>query len=314
MGTAIFSLHPIKTITSGEGGVLVTDDEAFGENIRRLRFHGLGVDAWERGQQGRSPQAEVLEPGFKYNLPDMKRRHSALSQFHRLDEFIDRRRDLALRYRERLASIPGLTPLGDAETTGRHAWHLFIVRVDPETAGVDRADFMAALKSKKHRQPESTSARFIPRSGSWITRIDGEEPISRTPNGNSDRICFPSAVPRHVRCRRRRRRRGDPWTPFPSSSGVSGMSEVPSPWSFPSTNEIENLDALLERVVSTCEKLPNPWEVILVGRRKPRWFFGPSRSRRRTLRRPPPRHHPESKTTASTPRSSAASATPAVTS
>ncbi|MHC4247213.1 MAG: aminotransferase class I/II-fold pyridoxal phosphate-dependent enzyme, partial [Planctomycetota bacterium] len=125
-GTAIFSLHPIKNITSGEGGVLVTDDAEFGDRVRRLRFHGLGVDAWERGQQGRSPQAEVLEPGFKYNLPDM---NAVLghSQFKRLDGFIDRRRDLALRYRERLAGIPGILPLGDSPETDRHAWHLFIV-------------------------------------------------------------------------------------------------------------------------------------------------------------------------------------------
>lgn len=146
-GTAIFSLHPIKNITSGEGGVLVTDDAEFGDRVRRLRFHGLGVDAWERGQQGRSPQAEVLEPGFKYNLPDM---NAVLghSQFKRLDAFIDRRRELAHRYRERLADVPGILPLGDAAETDRHAWHLFIVRVDPATAGIDRERFMGELKSR----------------------------------------------------------------------------------------------------------------------------------------------------------------------
>jgi UDP-4-amino-4-deoxy-L-arabinose-oxoglutarate aminotransferase len=146
-GTTIFSLHPIKTITSGEGGVLVTDDPEFGDRIRRLRFHGLGVDAWQRGQQGRSPQAEVLEPGFKYNLPDM---NAVLghSQFKRLDSFIERRTSLAMRYQEQLSSIPGITPLGEANSTAKHSWHLFIVRVDESEAGIDRAGFMDALKTR----------------------------------------------------------------------------------------------------------------------------------------------------------------------
>lgn len=186
-GTAIFSLHPIKNITSGEGGVLVTDDAEFGDRVRRLRFHGLGVDAWERGQQGRSPQAEVLEPGFKYNLPDM---NAVLghSQFKRLDGFIDRRRDLALRYRERLAGIPGILPLGDSPETDRHAWHLFIVRVDPDAAGIDREGFMAALKSRNigtgiHFRAAHGQRWFVDHPDRW--RADD---LSNT-EWNSERIC-----------------------------------------------------------------------------------------------------------------------------
>ncbi len=69
-GTAIFSFHPIKNITTGEGGMFCTDDGKLAEKIRQLRFHGLGVDAFDRETQGRAPQAEVLTPGYKYNLPD----------------------------------------------------------------------------------------------------------------------------------------------------------------------------------------------------------------------------------------------------
>ena len=186
-GTAIFSLHPIKNITSGEGGVLVTDDAEFGDRVRRLRFHGLGVDAWERGQQGRSPQAEVLEPGFKYNLPDM---NAVLghSQFKRLDGFIDRRRDLALRYRERLAGIPGVLPLGDSDETDRHAWHLFIVRVDPDAAGIDREGFMAALKARNI----GTGIHFRAAHGQrWFVDHPDRWRSADLPNTewNSERIC-----------------------------------------------------------------------------------------------------------------------------
>ncbi|MCH2152753.1 MAG: UDP-4-amino-4-deoxy-L-arabinose aminotransferase [Phycisphaerales bacterium] len=142
-GHAIFSLHPIKNITTGEGGVLVTDDEELGATVRRLRFHGLGAEAWDRNQQGRSPQVEVQSPGFKYNLPDMNAT-LGVTQLKRLDQFIDRRREIAERY---LNSLPkGIRPLGIPQWSHRHAWHLFVVRVDEAQAGLDRDAFMAALK------------------------------------------------------------------------------------------------------------------------------------------------------------------------
>lgn len=144
-GTAIFSLHPIKNVTTGEGGVLVTDDEELAERCRRLRFHGLGADTYGRERAGRAPQAEVLEPGFKYNLPDL---NAALgvAQMGRLDELLERRAWLARRYRRRLENLPGLLPLRVPEWTSRHAWHLFVVRLDPMVAAVSRAQFMQALK------------------------------------------------------------------------------------------------------------------------------------------------------------------------
>src|SRR5690606_24820540 len=65
-GTAIFSFHPIKNMTTGEGGLIVTDSDELAARVRRLRFHGLGADAYQREAQGRAPQAEVQEPGYKY--------------------------------------------------------------------------------------------------------------------------------------------------------------------------------------------------------------------------------------------------------
>ena len=168
-GTAIFSMHPIKPTTSGEGGVLVTDDSELGGRIRRLRFHGLGVDAWQRGQQGRSPQAEVLEPGFKYNLPDMNA-VLGLRQFARLDEFIERRTVLAERYRSRLSDVPGVRPLGDADSTRRHSWHLFIVRIEGDAT--DRDSFMTVLKQRNigsgvHFRPIHTQAWYAANTDRW---------------------------------------------------------------------------------------------------------------------------------------------------
>jgi len=146
-GTAVFSLHPIKNITTGEGGVVCTEDLELAERVRRLRFHGLGADAYDRDSQGRAPQSEVIEPGFKYNLPDM---NAALGvvQLQRLEEFIAKRAELAAAYQERLAEVAGVLPLALPSWPQRHAWHLFIVRVDTDRVGITRDEFMLALKER----------------------------------------------------------------------------------------------------------------------------------------------------------------------
>ncbi len=146
-GTAIFSFHPIKNMTTGEGGMFCTDDPALLDRVRRLKFHGLGVDAYDRRQQGRSPQAEVIEPGYKYNMTDIS---AALGtgQLGRLDSFIARRTELARYYRERLATVDELLPLAMPAWEQRHAWHLFIVRLDIDRAGISRNSFMAELQKK----------------------------------------------------------------------------------------------------------------------------------------------------------------------
>ncbi len=146
-GTTIFSFHPIKNITCGEGGMFCSDDAGLTDRIRRLKFHGLGVDAYDRAMQGRSPQAEVLEPGFKYNLTDMAS-ILGLNQLTRLDEFIAKREMLARYYLESLADIDEILPLKTPSYALRHAWHLFIVRLDTNQAGMDRDTFMLKLKEK----------------------------------------------------------------------------------------------------------------------------------------------------------------------
>jgi len=146
-GTAIFSFHPIKNITTGEGGMFCSDDENLLERVRRLKFHGLGVDAYDRHTQGRSPQAEVLEPGYKYNMTDISA-VLGLRQLARLDMLNARRTELAMEYRERLAQIEELIPLSDPPYPIKHAWHLFIVRLDIDKAGLTRDEFMKRLKQR----------------------------------------------------------------------------------------------------------------------------------------------------------------------
>ncbi|WP_273863200.1 aminotransferase class I/II-fold pyridoxal phosphate-dependent enzyme, partial [Pseudomonas sp. LA5] len=132
-GTAIFSFHAIKNLTCAEGGMLVTDDATLAERVRRLKFHGLAVDAFDRHALGRKPQAQVQEPGFKYNLSDI---HAALAlvQLDRLGDINSRRRLLAQAYTQRLAHLP-VAPLSLPDYAQTHAWHLYILRICPERCG-----------------------------------------------------------------------------------------------------------------------------------------------------------------------------------
>jgi len=146
-GTAIFSFHPIKNITTGEGGMFCSDDDELTARIRRLKFHGLGVDAYDRDTQGRSPQAEVLEPGYKYNMTDVAA-VLGIGQLARLDKFNAKRTELVKLYRALLADIDEVMPLVEPPYSIEHAHHLFIVRLDIDKAGMSRDDFMQALKAR----------------------------------------------------------------------------------------------------------------------------------------------------------------------
>ncbi len=146
-GTAIFSFHPIKNITTGEGGMFCSDNDELLKRIQRLKFHGLGVDAFDRQTQGRAPQAEVQEPGYKYNLPDILAA-LGIKQLQRISEINQKRTDLAMYYRQRLSEIEEVLPLSDPAYPIRHCWHLFIVRLDTKKAGLTRDEFMGELKKR----------------------------------------------------------------------------------------------------------------------------------------------------------------------
>lgn len=146
-GTVIFSFHPIKNITSGEGGMVCSDDSELLARVRSLKFHGLGVDAYDRSSQGRSPQAQVFEPGYKYNLPDMLA-VLGVKQLERVDVFNKRRAEMAACYHELLQDIDEITPLTIPEYPHVHSWHLFIVRVQNGKNKSGRDQFMKGLKQR----------------------------------------------------------------------------------------------------------------------------------------------------------------------
>lgn len=145
-GTAIFSFHAIKNVTCAEGGLIVTDDEQLARELRKLKFHGLGVDAYDRQTWGRAPQAEVLTPGYKYNLTDINAA-MALVQLDKLETLNRRRASIAHTYQQALADLP-FQPLSLPSWPHIHAWHLFIIRTDEDLCGISRDALMEELKNQ----------------------------------------------------------------------------------------------------------------------------------------------------------------------
>lgn len=137
---AIFSFHPIKNITSGEGGMITHSDEKLERQLRLLRFHGIERDAWKRYGKGGNPEYDIHQPGFKYNLPDMQAA-LGLAQLSRLNEINCRRAEIAALYRAGLKDSAGLELPGIPEYPHVHAWHLFIIKV----LSMDRGLFMERL-------------------------------------------------------------------------------------------------------------------------------------------------------------------------
>jgi dTDP-4-amino-4,6-dideoxygalactose transaminase len=140
-GIAAFSFHPIKNITTGEGGMLATGDDEIARRVRLFRFHGVARDAWKAYGAAASARYDTVLAGFKYNLTDLAAA-IGIHQLRKLDGFIARRSEIAGRYLRGLAGIPGLVLPEPPPYPHRHAWHLFPIRVE----GRDR--FMAALREE----------------------------------------------------------------------------------------------------------------------------------------------------------------------
>ena len=144
---AMFSLHPIKNVTTGEGGFVTTDDDELARKIRLYRFHGVNRDSWSRGRGGAAGY-DIEMPGFKYNLTDIQSA-IGLGQLSRLEGFIARRAELAARYLKQFDGMDEIRPCAaDAGYPLRHAWNMFTILVDPDRLTIDRFEFMDALKAE----------------------------------------------------------------------------------------------------------------------------------------------------------------------
>lgn len=152
----VFSFYANKTMTTGEGGMVVTRDAEIAKRIKIMRIHGISRDAFDRFVS-KTPAwfYEVVAPGFKYNLTDIA---SALGihQLRKIDRFLERRQQLAKRYFEELADLPLVLP-ADAVDGGVHAWHLFVVRLR-EDARLGRDELIQKLSD----HGIGTSVHYIP--------------------------------------------------------------------------------------------------------------------------------------------------------
>jgi UDP-4-amino-4,6-dideoxy-N-acetyl-beta-L-altrosamine transaminase len=192
---ATFSFHPVKTIATGEGGMVTTNDPALAERLRTMRSHGMvrpaGADPW---------WYEMPEPGFNYRLPDILCA-LGLSQLKKLPRFAARRRALAQAYE---AALEPLAPV--VNIAARPAWsdpvlHLMCVLIDFEAAGVTRREVVERLRDHGvgtqvhyipvHRQPyyaERYGALELPGAEAWYARCLSLPLYPRMADGDVGRV------------------------------------------------------------------------------------------------------------------------------
>lgn len=141
----IFSLHPVKAMTTGEGGMVTTDSKEFADALRRFRNHGVSTDHFERERRG-SWYYEMVELGYNYRASDIQCA-LGLSQLDRLAGWVERRRAIARRYDLAFAELSGIRPLR-VDSDVDHAYHLYVVRLNGVGPNADRGRVFAALRAE----------------------------------------------------------------------------------------------------------------------------------------------------------------------
>jgi len=143
----VFSFHPTKNITCGEGGMVCTANEDAAEKISVLRQHGMSKGAWNRYAVTGTPHYDVLMPGYKYNMLDIQAA-IGYDQLMHLKEFNDRRQKIVSTYRHHLGDLGALTLPPECSSTETHSWHIFTPLVKPEILGMSRDEFIAELRRR----------------------------------------------------------------------------------------------------------------------------------------------------------------------
>ncbi|MBW2637739.1 MAG: UDP-4-amino-4,6-dideoxy-N-acetyl-beta-L-altrosamine transaminase [Deltaproteobacteria bacterium] len=166
----IFSFHPVKHITTGEGGAVVMDDDALYERLLLIRSHGIDKDAQDRYGPDASWAYDMKYLGRNYRMTDFQAA-LGISQLKKLDGFIDKRNELALRYQEILGDIDGVT-LPVIKNNVRHAWHLYTILLD---GSIDRDELFKYMRSSNigvnlHYIPVYRHSYYVEKFG-----IDAEE-------------------------------------------------------------------------------------------------------------------------------------------
>ncbi|MEW4527103.1 DegT/DnrJ/EryC1/StrS family aminotransferase [Maioricimonas sp. JC845] len=141
-----FSFYANKTITTGEGGMVTTNDPELADRVRLMSLHGISKDAWKRFSAEGKWYYEIEAPGYKYNMTDIAAA-LGIHQLARCDEFYERRKTIAERYTAAFADVPEIvTPTVEAHS--QHAWHLYVIQVDIDRLRIDRNEFIRSLNER----------------------------------------------------------------------------------------------------------------------------------------------------------------------
>jgi UDP-4-amino-4,6-dideoxy-N-acetyl-beta-L-altrosamine transaminase len=190
----VFSFHPVKHLTTGEGGMVTTDNPEFAETLRRFRNHGISSDARQRQSLGQWHYEMVLL-GFNYRLTDIACA-LGLEQLKRLDANLARRRRIAARYTAAFLEVPGVLP-PPVRSDVNPAWHLYPIRLDLKQLSAGRGEVFHALRAENigvnvhyipvHRHPYYRD-RFGYRGGEYPVAEDAYERLISLPmfHGMSD--------------------------------------------------------------------------------------------------------------------------------
>ena len=152
----VFSFYANKTMTTGEGGMVVTRNSDLAKRMKIMRLHGIDRDAFDRFQSKKPAwYYEVVAPGFKYNMTDIAAA-MGIHQLKKLPRFLDRRQYLAKRYFDSLVDLPLTLPVDDMDG-GSHSWHLFVIRVQ-DNSPVNRDELIQILSD----QGIGSSVHYVP--------------------------------------------------------------------------------------------------------------------------------------------------------
>jgi dTDP-4-amino-4,6-dideoxygalactose transaminase len=152
----VFSFHPTKNLTTGEGGMVTTPSGPLADTMKLLCLHGISKNAWNRYSDRGSWHYDVLLSGFKYNFTDIQAA-IGIHQLRKLEHFLEVRRRYAALYREILADVEEIELPPDT-VQGRHAWHLYILRLNLGKLEIGRGEFIDAMKARG----VGASVHFIP--------------------------------------------------------------------------------------------------------------------------------------------------------
>ncbi|QNK40393.1 DegT/DnrJ/EryC1/StrS aminotransferase family protein [Caproicibacter fermentans] len=155
-GAASYSFYATKNLTTGEGGMLVTDDDEIDAKARIWAGQGMSRNAWNRYAKGGTWQYDICEPGFKYNMFDIQAA-LGLIQLSRIQEMQAKRIAIAEKYQREFSKIDAVEPplVPDYAT---HSWHLYVLRIVPDKLTIDRDRFIVELNERN----VGTSVHFIP--------------------------------------------------------------------------------------------------------------------------------------------------------